>query len=145
MAKKRSPTSTTHPQVSQKSSAAIEDNVDFEESLQQVEQIVARLEGGELGLTESLEQYESGIRELKRCHALLEAAEQRVSLLSGFDADGNPVTEPFDRDSDAPTSPRKKVRAKKRVPTPETSKGKQSPRKGASRPTDSVDDSPGLF
>ena len=69
---------------------------DFEASLAEVEQIVARLESGELGLTESLEQYEKGIKQLKRCHGLLDAAEQKVSLLSGFDADGNPITEPMD-------------------------------------------------
>ena len=62
-----------------------EEKVDFEVSLSEVEQILARLESGELGLTESLEQYETGIKQLKRCHALLDAAEQRVSLLSGFD------------------------------------------------------------
>jgi exodeoxyribonuclease VII small subunit len=61
-----------------------------------VERIVARLESGELGLTESLEQYEQGIQQLKHCHALLAAAEQKVSLLSGFDADGNPITAPLD-------------------------------------------------
>lgn len=68
---------------------------DFESSLAEVEEIVAKLESGELGLTESLEQYETGIKQLKRCHALLDAAEQRVSLLSGFDAEGNPIAPPM--------------------------------------------------
>lgn len=69
---------------------------DFESALAEVEQIVAALESGQLGLSESLEQYEQGIKRLKRCHALLAAAEQRVSLLAGFDADGNPLTEPME-------------------------------------------------
>lgn len=67
--------------------------LNFEQSLQEVEQIVARLEGGQLGLSDSLQQYELGIRQLKRCHELLDAAEQRVSVLAGFDAEGNPVLE----------------------------------------------------
>ncbi|MGI9472853.1 MAG: exodeoxyribonuclease VII small subunit [Rubripirellula sp.] len=123
-----------------------DETVDFEDSLHEVERIVARLESGELGLTQSLEQYESGIRELKRCHALLDAAEQRVSLLSGFDADGNPVVGPLDDD---PTPPRavkkKKVRVRKRVPTAEKPEGADDSLKRTQRRPDSVDDSPGLF
>lgn len=78
-----------------------EETPDFESSLAKAEEILARLESGELGLTESLEQYEVGIRQLKRCHALLDAAEQRVTLLSGFDASGNPIEEPFHSPEDA--------------------------------------------
>ena len=68
----------------------------FEQSLEQLEQIVAELESGQTGLTEALEKYELGIQHLKHCHRELEAAERKVSLLSGFDAEGNPVTEAFD-------------------------------------------------
>ena len=73
-----------------------DDGPDFENSLAEVQRIVAGLESGELDLTESLQQYETGIGQLKRCHALLDAAEQKVTLLSGFDVDGNPITEPLD-------------------------------------------------
>ncbi|MEM8670843.1 MAG: exodeoxyribonuclease VII small subunit [Planctomycetota bacterium] len=69
------------------------ESLDFETSLAQVEQIVVKLEAGELNLTDSLEQYELGIRRLKQCHQVLEAAEQRVNLLAGFDSDGNPIHE----------------------------------------------------
>lgn len=69
---------------------------DFETALSEVEQIVMRLESGELGLSDSLQQYEEGIQQLKRCHALLDAAEQRVTQLAGFDAEGNPITEPIE-------------------------------------------------
>lgn len=71
------------------------DELDFEQSLLEVEQIVARLEGGQLGLAESLQQYEMGVQRLKNCHLLLDAAEQRVNVLSGFDSDGNPILEPL--------------------------------------------------
>lgn len=67
--------------------------LNFEQTLAEVESIVGRLEGGNLGLSDSLEQYEAGIRQLKRCHQLLDSAEQKVSLLAGFDADGNPIHE----------------------------------------------------
>lgn len=68
----------------------------FEETLAEVESIVEALESGELDLGESLEQYEKGVAQLRRCHSLLEDAQQRVSILAGFDADGNPVTEAMD-------------------------------------------------
>lgn len=68
----------------------------FEESLQQLEETVRRLEEGQLGLGDSIELYESGIKHLKHCHELLGKAERRIELLSGVDAEGNPVTEPFD-------------------------------------------------
>ncbi len=99
MAKKKATRSSTKSDV--KTTAAgiapsAEDGPDFETALAQVERIVSQLESGELGLTESLSQYEIGIKQLKRCHRLLDVAEQRVSLLSGFDADGNPITEPLE-------------------------------------------------
>ena len=68
----------------------------FEESLQQLEQIVRQLEDGQLGLTESLERYETGVQHLRQCYRALETAERKIELLVGVDADGNPLTEPFD-------------------------------------------------
>ena len=87
MAKKKAASKAKHQEASS--------DLDFEQSLREVEEIVSQLEGGQLGLSESLDQYELGIRRLKRCHELLDAAEQRVSVLAGFDAEGNPVEEPL--------------------------------------------------
>jgi exodeoxyribonuclease VII small subunit len=67
----------------------------FEQAVAEVEEIVGRLEGGKLELAQSLEEYQRGIGTLKECYELLSDAERRITLLSGFDADGNPVTEPF--------------------------------------------------
>jgi exodeoxyribonuclease VII small subunit len=82
--------------ASKKDSKEAGAEVDFEQALEAIEQIVCKLEGGQLGLSESLQQYELGIRQLKRCQELLDAAEQRVSVLAGFDAEGNPVVEPLE-------------------------------------------------
>jgi exodeoxyribonuclease VII small subunit len=68
----------------------------FEQSLERLEDIVHQLEDGKLGLSESLERYEEGVRHLKLCHQALESAERKIELLAGVDAEGNPVTEPFD-------------------------------------------------
>jgi exodeoxyribonuclease VII small subunit len=76
------------------------DDLTFEQALAELEQIVRELEDGRTGLEEALARYENGVRLLKRCHMQLSRAEQRIQLLTGEDADGNAVTEPFDH---APT------------------------------------------
>jgi exodeoxyribonuclease VII small subunit len=43
-----------------------------------------------------LARYEQGVGHLKGCQQLLEHAERKIELLSGVDADGNPITQPFD-------------------------------------------------
>jgi exodeoxyribonuclease VII small subunit len=68
----------------------------FEESLEQLEKIVAELESGKLGLSDALARYEDGVKHLKGCQQLLEMAERKIELLSGVDAEGNAITAPFD-------------------------------------------------
>jgi exodeoxyribonuclease VII small subunit len=68
----------------------------FEQSLEELEKIVSELESGKLGLAEALARYEQGVGHLKGCQQLLEHAERKIELLSGVDADGNPITQPFD-------------------------------------------------
>ena len=77
------------------STSAIESE-SFEESIAKLSQIVRDLEDGSLSLDESLENYEQGIRYLKHCQEILSKAERKIEVLSGFDADGNPVTQRFD-------------------------------------------------
>ena len=68
----------------------------FEQALEQLEAIVHQLEEGEIGLNEALQQYEQGVKLLRQCHDLLHGAERRIELLSGVDAEGNPVATPMD-------------------------------------------------
>ena len=67
----------------------------FEESLARLEQIVRALEDGNLGLAESLAQYEQGVKLLSQCYAFLEQAERKIELLTGVDDQGRPLTQPF--------------------------------------------------
>jgi exodeoxyribonuclease VII small subunit len=67
----------------------------FEEALTRLEEVVRVLEDGHIGLDESLVQYEAGVRLLKTCRESLQNAESRIMLLTGIDANGNPVVEPF--------------------------------------------------
>ncbi|MGB5328261.1 MAG: exodeoxyribonuclease VII small subunit [Gammaproteobacteria bacterium] len=62
--------------------AESKDNLkDFEKSLQHLEKIVSNMEAGELGLEESLEQFEKGIKLAKNCQDTLANAELRVEQL----------------------------------------------------------------
>lgn len=68
----------------------------FEDSLAELQKIVARLEDGSLPLEESMQQFENGIGLLRQCYQVLEAAEARIEILTGADRQGNPRTKPFD-------------------------------------------------
>ena len=119
--------------------------IEFEAALAELEQIVDALEGGELGLGESLREYERGVGRLKSCHQLLDRAEQQVTLLAGFDAEGNPVREPM---ADRAQSPARGGRAGSgaRPESPsQTGEGGRSSRSGKSSSREDADDSPGLF
>jgi exodeoxyribonuclease VII small subunit len=70
----------------------------FEQSLAELQKIVIDLENGELNLEQSLERFELGIRLLKSCCEVLDRAEQRIELLTGFDAAGEPLTTPISAD-----------------------------------------------
>ena len=59
--------------------------VDFERSLQELEQLVERMEDGELSLEDSLAQYERGIRLGRSCQQALDEAEQRIQVLTEKD------------------------------------------------------------
>lgn len=55
----------------------------MEEALEDLEQIVGRLEDGKLSLEESLVLFERGIRLVRLCSSRLESAEQRIESLTG--------------------------------------------------------------
>jgi exodeoxyribonuclease VII small subunit len=54
----------------------------FEESVAQLEQIVAAIESGQIGLEESLAKYEQGMSLVKRCRGILDNAEKRIEQLT---------------------------------------------------------------
>lgn len=66
----------------------------FEESLKQLETIVAQLEGGDLPLEESIKIFEQGMRLSAQCKQELDAAESKVQILLK-QRDGSMKPEPF--------------------------------------------------
>ena len=68
----------------------------FEKALAELEQIVQKLERGDVVLEESVTIYERGEALKRRCEELLRQAEARVEKIT-LDAAGKPVgTEPLD-------------------------------------------------
>ncbi len=102
--------------MAKKKSAADEgESVTFEESLAELEQIVGQLEGGKLGLAESLTAYEQGVRRLTGCYGMLTAAERRIELVQGVDADGRVTSAPFDDESSADLAEKSASRSRRRT------------------------------
>ena len=54
---------------------------DFEKSLQELEDLVARLERGDLPLAQALELFEQGVAMTRSCHTALSEAQQKVEIL----------------------------------------------------------------
>jgi exodeoxyribonuclease VII small subunit len=111
----------------------------FEDSLAELESIVAELESGKLGLSDALARYEQGVKHLKACQQLLARAERRIELLSGVDADGNPITEPFDHRETDSMEEKASTRSQRRTSDP-----KPAARSGGGR-NDDMDDAGRLF
>ncbi len=72
----------------------------FEEALRSLEEVVRRLEGGEVPLDESIALYERGEALRSHCQARLDAAQERIEkIVAGPDGQGNlrpQGTAPFD-------------------------------------------------
>lgn len=54
----------------------------FEQAVERLEQIIAQIESGEIGLEKAVAEYERGVALIARCRSILEAAEQRVATLA---------------------------------------------------------------
>jgi exodeoxyribonuclease VII small subunit len=91
----------------------------FEQALERLEAIIRELEEGQIGLAEGLSHYEQGVQLLRHCYQGLENAQRRIELLSRIDADGNPVTEPFD-DQAIPLDEKAQSRGRRRSRPPTT-------------------------
>ncbi len=54
----------------------------FEEALEQLEAIIERIESGEVGLEESIGQYEQGAKLIRHCRSILDRAEKKIEELT---------------------------------------------------------------
>ena len=58
---------------------------DFNKGLSELEEIIGKMESGNLSLEESLKYFEKGVKLHRQCHSALSSAEQRISVLSEED------------------------------------------------------------
>ena len=104
----------------------------FEESLGELEQIVARLEGGKLGLSDALAAYETGVQRLSGCYQILQHAERRIELVQSLDANGRAKTTPLDDDEGDDLAEKSAARSRRRTSS-------------AQHNSDRIDDDASLF
>src|SRR5262245_16059470 len=78
------------------------EKVDFEESMDRLEKIVAELESGELSLEDSIARYEEGMKLQRRLTEVLNQAEKRIERL--VEKGGAATTEDMGRGGESPES-----------------------------------------
>ncbi len=72
-----------------------ENKLDFEKNILVLEDIVSKLESGDISLDESLKLFEEGIKIIKECNKELDNAEQKVNILLAG-KDGSVTEEKFE-------------------------------------------------
>ena len=91
-----------------------DEKLSFEAAQEKLETIVAQLEQGNLSLDEGLTSYEEGVKLLRLCNKKLESAERKIELLCGVDAEGNPITKPFDEEDAGNLVEKSQTRSRRR-------------------------------
>jgi len=121
----------------------------FEQALAELEKTVHDLEEGQIGLEESLARYENGVKLLRHCYNLLGGAQRRVELLSGVDAQGNPITRPIQEEEAGTLEEKARRRSRRRTAAPEAVETPDPGRLGddarSTSPADDVDEPGRLF
>jgi len=72
---------------------------DFEQSLTELEALVARLEQGDVPLEDALKTFERGVTLTRQCQSALRAAQQKVEILLA--RNGEETIESFSDDEEA--------------------------------------------
>lgn len=70
------------------------DKINFEETMKELEEVVQKLENGELNLDESIKEFEKGMELSKSASKYLEEAEKKITILVQ-DKDGELKEEEF--------------------------------------------------
>lgn len=61
------------------------DKFNFNKGLLDLENIISKMESGELSLEDSLKNFEEGVKIHRKCHTALMDAEQRINILTEQD------------------------------------------------------------
>ena len=63
------------------------EEIKFEDAIKKLEEIAKELESGELGLDESVDKFEEGMKLSKMCTKMLNDAEKKINLLINNDGE----------------------------------------------------------
>ena len=74
-------------------------NLTFEQAIDQLNQIVSRIEQGQVPLQESLEQYEKGMKLIQHCRGILQDAEKRIEQISAQNESASAESEEPDEEN----------------------------------------------
>jgi exodeoxyribonuclease VII small subunit len=66
-----------------------ESKFSFEEAIEELTDIVSKIEQGQIPLQESLKQYERGMALIKQCREILEKAEKKIEKISESEAESD--------------------------------------------------------
>ena len=72
----------------------------YEQAVARLEELIDQIESGEIGLEESLKQYEQGTRLIARCQTILNRAEQKLAKLKVPDDEEEVEVEAEETDED---------------------------------------------
>ena len=78
---RKKPSKNNDKAASHNASEGADKGLDFEQALAQLEQLVDKMEGGDLSLEQSLRAFETGVKLTREAQARLNVAEQRVKML----------------------------------------------------------------
>ncbi len=70
-----------------------EQDIGFEQAMEELERIVSKLEGGDVPLEEAIELFQEGMRLSRMCTQKLDSVERKIEML--LEEDGQLVKKPF--------------------------------------------------
>lgn len=86
----------------------------FEQALKRLEELVRRLEQGNAPLEQSLTEYAEAVELIRICQGKLDDAQGRIEVLSGLDAEGQPIVRPLSDDPSTTLEEKRSARASRR-------------------------------
>ncbi len=111
----------------------------FEDALKRLEELVRRLEQGNVPLEQSLAEYAEAVELLRVCQGKLDSAQSRIEVLSGFNANGEPIVRPLNTSEDESLEEKREARSSRR-----SAQGSNAASRNAGRRSD-VDETGQLF
>jgi exodeoxyribonuclease VII small subunit len=80
------------------------EKMNFEQAIATLQEIVEKVETGQIGLEDAIAQYETGCKLVQHCKQILEKAERKIEVLSKG-LDGQLTSQPFEAEIETGQEP----------------------------------------